>query len=169
MIILFNIAIFIFVAGLFNGVMDGIQFINYWLNKYAWFNPELSALNKWKTWSNRIAPPYPTSLIVAKTINDINYYVVVEMKLYWHYLWLYKPKYVEAFPYSSTIFVWVTQGWHLAKMLTFSVYEIIITYFILEKYKPCFEGHSILLVVAYPLTFLALKLIRFLGFSTTYR
>ena len=30
----------------------------------------------------------------------------------WYYLWIYKPKYEEAFPYSSTLLVGFTDGWH---------------------------------------------------------
>jgi hypothetical protein len=163
-----TIVIYIFLAGQFNGVMDGIQFLNYWLNKYAWFNPELSALNKWEHYM-ALHPGYDGIKFEILVVQGKYYLMRLNTKRLWCYLWLYKPKYIEAFPYSSTMLVWVTQGWHFAKMLTFSVYEVIITYFILEKYKSCFEGHPILLIAAYPLTFLALKLMRFLGFSTTYR
>lgn len=35
----------------------------------------------------------------------------------WYYLWLYKPLREERFPYSSTMLVWLTDGWHFFKFL----------------------------------------------------
>lgn len=35
----------------------------------------------------------------------------------WYYLFLYKPDYIEKFPYSSTLFVSLTDEWHFAQLL----------------------------------------------------
>jgi hypothetical protein len=35
----------------------------------------------------------------------------------WYYFGLYKPRYKEKFPYSTTFLVWATDAWHLAKAL----------------------------------------------------
>jgi len=35
---------------------------------------------------------------------------------YWYYFGIY-PRYEEKFPYSSTVFVWLTDAWHLFKAL----------------------------------------------------
>lgn len=150
------------------------MFLNYWLNKHAWFNPELSGLNKW--WFIELMLSEEGKALFIKnhgceavTINNVAYYKKLNTKCLWYYAYLYKPKYVEAFPYSSTMLVWITQGWHFEKMLTFSVYEAIITYFIITtKFNLC--GYIMPDVWYYYIpTFLGLKLIRFFGFSATYR
>ena len=35
----------------------------------------------------------------------------------WYYFGLYKPRYKEKFPYSTTFLVWATDAWHLSKAL----------------------------------------------------
>ena len=40
-------------------------------------------------------------------------------KKLWYYLWLYSPRFVERFPYSSTFFVSFTDGWHLMNMFRY--------------------------------------------------
>ena len=87
-------------AGMCNAVMDTL-FSHYdisifkSLNPLFW-NPEVSWKNKW-------AQPYPQP---------------AEDK--WYYFG-FIPPYKERFPYSSTIFVFLTDAWHLFKffMLTF--------------------------------------------------
>ena len=43
---------------------------------------------------------------------DENGNLIINHKNLWYYLWLYKPSYVEKFPYSTTIFVNLTDNWH---------------------------------------------------------
>ncbi len=35
----------------------------------------------------------------------------------WYYLWIYQPRHKEAFPYSSTLLVWITDGEHFFQLL----------------------------------------------------
>ena len=86
----------IVLAGFFNAVMDTLfthfsQSIFKNLNPLFW-NPEESWQNKW-------AQPFPQPY---------------EPK--WYYFG-FPPPYKERFPYSSTIFVFLTDAWHLAKAL----------------------------------------------------
>lgn len=88
---------FIAMAGFFNSIMD-ILFTNYsgsvfaLLDKPLFWNPQVSWKNKW-------AQPYPQP---------------PENK--WYYFG-FIPPYKERFAYSSTIFVFLTDGWHLSKAL----------------------------------------------------
>lgn len=88
--------ILIAIAGMFNALYEIIfvffdQSIFRNLNPLFW-DPQISWKNKW-------AQPYPQP---------------PEKK--WYYFGFY-PRYKERFPYSSTIFVWVTDAWHLFKAL----------------------------------------------------
>jgi hypothetical protein len=92
MISLFLIAI----AGMCNALYEIIfvsfnQSIFRNLNPLFW-NPEVSWQNKW-------AQPFPQP---------------AEDK--WYYFG-FTPRYKERFPYSSTIFVWLTDAWHLFKAI----------------------------------------------------
>lgn len=93
-------------AGMCNAVMDVLftrwnvcVFRN--LNPLFW-NPQVSWKNKW-------AQPYPQPATHE-----------------WYYFGFY-PEYKERFPYSSTIFVFLTDAWHLAKflMLWFIMFAIV--------------------------------------------
>jgi hypothetical protein len=89
--------ILIALAGFFNSIMD-ILFTQYEGSIFAkrnnplFWNPAVSWKNKW-------AQPFSQP---------------AENK--WYYFG-FVPPYKERFPYSSTIFVWLTDGWHLAKAL----------------------------------------------------
>ena len=83
------------VAGAFNAVMDKIAFtfsssIFKDLNPMFW-NVSQSWKNQWK---------WPLVPFTG-----------------WWYFGLYKPKYQEHFPYSTTMLVMFTDAWHLAKAL----------------------------------------------------
>lgn len=54
--------------------------------------------NKSQSWKNKWAIGLP-----------------LQEKKLWYYLWLWTPKYKERFVYSSTILVFITDGWHLAQ------------------------------------------------------
>ncbi len=43
--------------------------------------------------------------------------LTIPSKSPWYYLGLYKPDYIEKFPYSSTLFVSLTDEWHFAQLL----------------------------------------------------
>ena len=42
----------------------------------------------------------------------------------WYYFGLYQPIRAEKFPYSSTMLVWVTDGWHFFNFITYTAYEL---------------------------------------------
>lgn len=84
------------------------------LKLYKWLNPYYSWRNKWLLINNQL---------------------VFNNKKYWYYLWIYKPKYKEKFPYSSTILVRFTDLWHtcnsiqLTCLITFGLLNPIIFVF----------------------------------------
>lgn len=43
---------------------------------------------------------------------------------HWWYFGLVRPAYQEAFPYSSTMLAWATDGWHLFQMLMLSFFQL---------------------------------------------
>ena len=116
---------YIALAGFFNSIMD-ILFSNFegsifsQLNPLFW-NPQVSWKNKW-------AQPFP-----QPTENK------------WYYFG-FPPPYKERFPYSSTIFVFLTDAWHLAKalMLFFIMLAVV-------SYKPLISywGDALLLYVTF--------------------
>ena len=87
-------------AGMVNAIKDKSA-----LNqlKLPWWNKEESWKRKWKI------RKYGASA------------VRISVKKPWYYLGLYKPKYIERFPYSSTIFVFLTDGWHLMQFIQFKL------------------------------------------------
>lgn len=95
-------------AGFFNSIMDVLftrwdvcVFRN--LNPLFW-NPQVSWKNKW-------AQPYPQPATHE-----------------WYYFGFY-PEYKERFPYSSTIFVFLTDAWHLAKFLMLLCISLAIVFY----------------------------------------
>lgn len=142
------IAVFIMIAllclsaGIFNGGMDEIQFRDSWLKEYAWFNPNKSWMYKWKTSA------------------DVR---IVCTKSPWYYLGLYKPDYVEKFPYSSTVLVFTTDGWHGLKWLTFTCYEVLIVLLFDEVFHVYIEWYYLLPKL------LLLKSFRGIGFSLLFK
>lgn len=106
---------FIALGGMFNSIMD-ILFTNYkgsifaLLDNPLFWNPDVSWKNKW-------AQPYPQP---------------PEDK--WYYFG-FVPPYKERFPYSSTIFVFLTDAWHLAKALMLLCIMISVV-----SYEPLVDG-----------------------------
>jgi len=86
-------------AGLADAIMDTISFhYNYSkLPQNRWWNPKFSWYMKWK-------------------MTDFGT-IIPNTKRKWYYLWVYKPKYVEEFIWSSTILVFTTDAWHMAKSI----------------------------------------------------
>ena len=82
------------VARYFNGLMDHLMFHD------SEYNPS----NTWK----------------AKYKKDAEGNLIRSKKSPWYYLGLYSPKYVEAFPFSSTALIALTDPWHKYKMLCFA-------------------------------------------------
>jgi hypothetical protein len=83
------------IAGMFNAIMDKINF-NFKSSIFRNMNPmfwdvRVSWKNMWK---------WPLEPFTG-----------------WYYFGLYKPRYKEKFPYSTTWLVWTTDAWHLAKAL----------------------------------------------------
>lgn len=84
-------------AGYFNGCMDYLMFHS------SEYNPS----NTWK----------------AKYKKDAEDNLIRSEKSPWYYLGIYTPKYVEAFPFSSTILVGITDPWHRYKLLCFASFR----------------------------------------------
>ena len=90
-------AILLTVSGYLNGSMDHLMFHD------SEYNPE----NTWK----------------AKYKKDEEGNLIRSEKGPWYYMGLYSPKYVEAFPFSSTILVGITDPWHRYKLLCFASFR----------------------------------------------
>ena len=76
-----------------------------------------SALNRFKTdWWNK-EKSWKRKWLVDKQTGMLS----LNNKRLWYYIGIYKPKYIERFPYSSTILVWCTDGWHLLQQVQFSL------------------------------------------------
>ena len=63
-----------------------------------------------------------------------NYLFCIEYKnnlpaySHWYYFGLYYPEYKERFPFSSTVFVFVTDGWHLMQFFCLNSSAFCIVY-----------------------------------------
>lgn len=82
------------ITGFFNGVMDHLQFHD-------------SGDNPVNTWKNKYK-------------KDSEGNPIKPTKAPWYYFGFYAPVYVEAFPFSSTLLVSITDPWHRYKMLCFT-------------------------------------------------
>lgn len=85
---------FIICSGYANGYMDHLMFHD------SEYDPK-------KTWRNKYKKDSEGNLFL-------------ESKSPWYYLGLYRPKYVEKFPFSTTLLVWLTDPWHKYKMICFA-------------------------------------------------
>lgn len=100
--------LFIALAGFFNSIMD-ILFTNFEGSVFANLNPLF--WNPQVSWKNKWAQPF------SQPPEDK-----------WYYFG-FVPPYKERFPYSSTIFVFLTDAWHLAKALMLLVIMLsVVTY-----------------------------------------
>ena len=103
-----------------------------------WWNKNSSWKMKWKIdWWNKM--PLPNN------------------KKPWYYLGMHKPMYIERFPYSSTILVSFTDGWHLLQNIQFSL---------------IFLGKSILLfdsLLNIVISFIVMKTVFSITFELVYR
>ena len=123
-------AILLFFAGYFNGWMDFIKKLN--LDSESW-------LNKWELDHDGKRIP---------VIYD------------WYYFGLFKTKYEEKFPYSSTILVFLTDQWHFKKWCMFLCIEFL---FMLLLWH--YEGFAWYFM---PVGIILMKAIRGLGFTSKY-
>lgn len=88
-----------FIAGCCNGLKDRSSENN--LTRWSpWWSKPGGWRNKWEIASNGFS-------------------LIPESKKKWYYLWIFTPDFVERFPFSSSLFVFITDGWHLLQMLQF--------------------------------------------------
>ncbi len=78
--------------------------------------------------------------------------VVCNREKKWYYLWLYAPPFKERFPYSSTMLVFLTDGWHLLQFIQF---KLAILSVVLHNYPLCLMSilHFFVLVVCFSVGF----------------
>ena len=126
-----------FNAGVFNGTMDYIKAFNL---------DELSSKQKW-FWVQDYSK-------VNKPLIKITY------TKKWYYFGLFKPEFKEAFPFSSTILVFLTDDWHLKKWQMFLCYELALSCVIV--YYESLPWWYILIGI------ILLKTVRGLGFTLKY-
>ena len=144
MLDIFIITIFTILIGFINALKDSSALGRF---KKSWWNKSSSWKMKWKmdktvyldktSYSNKMPLP-----------ND---------KKPWYYLGMHKPIYIERFPYSSTILVSFTDGWHLLQNIQFSL---------------IFLGKSILLfdsLLNIVISFITMKTIFSITFELVYR
>jgi hypothetical protein len=98
------ILILFLIAGISNGFMDAIKFrSDVLVFKGAWWSTG-SWTNKWR-------------------LNSLGGLIVQHRKL-WYYGWYFTPKFVERFPYSSTVLVAWTNAWHFFQMLMLTSFKL---------------------------------------------
>ena len=110
------------------------------LNKFEreWWNKGRSWKKVWKLNESRSKP----------LLNDIRP---------WYYLKIYKPKYIEKFPYSSTVLLGFTDGWHLLQNIQF-------TLIFLGKAILLFDG-----LINIVLAFIVMKTLFSISFEVVYK
>jgi len=111
MVTLIIIGVLVLIAALSDAVIDTLNF-HYELSKLpqsTWWNPKYSWYRKWKITDQGLIIP-----------NHKN-------KAKWYYLWVYRPNFVEAFPYSSTLLVFTTDAFHLFKSIRLNALFIALT------------------------------------------
>lgn len=65
-----------------------------------------------------------------------------QTKKLWYYLWIWTPKNIERFPYSSTVLVFLTDGWHLSQFLFLGF-----IFFGVVLYEPLFSYDDFMVTV----------------------
>lgn len=99
MILIIIMIVCLVLAGACKAVADTLQFkfAGSIFSRWPKLDPKVSHLNKWHSFYG----------VDKVTIHKAPFY----------YLWLYKPEYVERFPYSSTFLVMLTDAWHFANFV----------------------------------------------------
>lgn len=123
-----------FMVGYLNGKMDRWSWKTHLSSDYWWGN---------NSWKNKWALDFQGNPIKINA-------------QHWYYFGWYKTDYVEKFPFSSSILVFTTDGWHLSKFLMFTILELIIACLLSAVWWKIL----ILVIVA--------KILRGLGFSYVY-
>lgn len=131
--------ILIILAGVINALMDQSSINNLW-NK--WWNKGESWKLKWKL--------------------DSNGNLIPQNERLWYYLWVLTPKWKESFIYSSTLFVWLTDGWHLLQMLFLNI--IILSIIVFNPINLFFDNNICQMII----NFLILRIGYGVGFNTMY-
>jgi len=117
---------------------------------------DLSTLNRFKKsfWNKG------QSWMLKWERNYLGYQIRQSTEL-WYYLWRWTPEYKERFPYSSTILVFLTDGWHL---LGFIKYRLaILSVSMLGEAKI-----PMLLITAFGVTFSVSGVLLYVGISTCF-
>lgn len=110
------------VKGIFDRVSEGDFLNTYW-------NKAKGHKLKWKTDEDGdIISPELYTMEDDKTNG----------KRHWWYLGLYKPNNIEAFPFSSTILVFTTDGWHLLQFIMYRLNDLKPTMLLVMLYGPWF-------------------------------
>lgn len=143
--LIFIIIPLIAVAGICNGIMDSIK-VNQ-LDKKSWGN-------KWH-WTFDMSKPMPTIMESGGELFRIK-----QDRKPWYYFGLFKPEFVEAFPYSSTVLVFLTDKWHFMKWVMFTCYETSIMLLVWRS-----ENMNLYFI---PLGIVGLKIVRGIMFSFKY-
>jgi hypothetical protein len=93
------IIILMIIAGACNAIMDTLQFR---FDKSIFKNRNLNFWDPKKSWINKYKQP------------------LKPYKKKWYYFGIVTPKFEELFPFSTTIFVSLTDAWHLFQKITWS-------------------------------------------------
>lgn len=112
LIILIVSIILCIIAGVSNSIMDTIQF--HW-DSSIFSKIENKKKREW--WKSKGDKKYKGHMLS---------YQMSQTRHLWYYFGLYKPKFKEAFPYSTTALVWMTDSWHFFQMIMFSSLQLAI-------------------------------------------
>jgi hypothetical protein len=92
-----------------------------------------------------------------KNLTWQNKYNFTRHRKHWWYLGFHTPRYPERFPFSSTIFVFLTDRWHFYQFAMLRCFYLAVSVLI---------THSIILIIAY--SFLFFPIIVGQAFESTY-
>jgi hypothetical protein len=134
------IGVIVVLAGLFNGQMDHLTF----------HNSEYDPAN---TWRNKYAKDSEGNLIP-------------ETKSPWYYLGLYKPEYKEAFAFSSTALISLTDPWHRSKAICFGLWRLALVLSVAFLWRLSVVGWKNKLM--YAGVYVALWIVQAAGFHLAY-
>ncbi len=147
-------------AGISNAIMDVLDFhfYNSIFRFKKWWDPKRTWLNKWKLDKSSNGDfPQP---VVKRTFKVFKWKITYCLTS-WCYLFTYNPQYVERFPYSSTVLVFLTDPWHLFKWITFTCLELSLMVAFLGTKLYGYLWYWLLMVIGV----LTLKIVRGRGFS----
>jgi len=80
-----------------------------------------------------------------------NLYKTIPENIPWYYFKLYTPSYVEKFPFSTTILVFLTDDWHLLNWVRYRLHDVTLTFVISSITGKILTSYAVLLLIIFPI------------------